>query len=263
MANFIRTLVARDRVLTFTALAMVVGLVLAAVAASFDTRTVTGINPWVKPMKFLLSIAIFLGTVAWLMPEVQAAPRTRRRMSGIMAGTMIFEIVCIAGQAARGTTSHFNQSTGFDVAIFALMGLAITVNTLAVAAMWWWLRRDTPPDRVGYLTGVRLGLALFVVGSLQGFLIVANGSHSLPGQDGGPGLPFLNWSVDRGDLRVAHFISLHALQALPLLGYLLDRSGGLGVAGRRATVRAMAMVWLALTGVALALALRGLPLLPR
>jgi hypothetical protein len=195
------------------------------------------------------------------MPEVQSTPRTRRRLSAVIAGTMTFEIACIVGQAARGTTSHFNQSTGVDAIVFALMGLAITVNTLAVAAMWWWLRRDTPADRVGYLTGVRLGLALFVLGSLQGFVIVANGSHSLPGPDGGPGLPFLNWSVDRGDLRVAHFIGLHALQALPLLGYLLDRSGGLGVAGRRATVGAVAILWLALTGAMLALALRGLPLL--
>ena len=73
----------------------------------------------------------------------------------------------------------------------------------------------------------------------------------------------MNWSVDRGDLRVAHFISLHALQALPLLGYLLDRSRGLGVAGRRAAVSAVAMLWLALTGAALGLALRGLPILAR
>lgn len=254
MSNLVRTLLARDRVLTLAALVMAVGLVLAAVAAPFDVRTVTGIGPWIKPMKFLLSVAIFLATMAWLMPEVEAAARTRRRLSAVMAGTMVFEIVCIVGQAARGTTSHFNQSTVFDAVVFALMGLAITLNTLAVAGVWWCLRRDTPPDRTGYLAGVRLGLALFVVGSLQGFVIVANGGHSVPGPDGGPGLPFLNWSVDRGDLRVAHFIGLHALQTLPLLGYLLDRSGGLAVVARRATVAAGAVLWLVAMGVALAMA---------
>lgn len=263
MPNPVRTLLARDRVLALSALAMAVGLVLAAIAAPFDARVVTGINPWIKPMKFLLSVGIFLATVAWLMPEVRAAARMRRLLSAVIASTMLFEIVCIVGQAARGTTSHFNQATGFDGAIFALMGLAITVNTLAVAALWWWMRRDDPPDRAAYLLGVRLGLALFVLGSLQGFVIVANQGHSLPGPDGGPGLPFLNWSVDRGDLRVAHFISLHALQALPLLGYLLDRSGGVGVVRRRGMVSAVAVLWFGLTGAALALALRGVPLLPR
>ncbi len=263
MSSVIRTLVERDRVLALTALAMGVGFVLAAVAAPFDTRSITGINPWIKPMKFLLSVGIFLATTAWLMPEVQVSPRTRRRLSGVVAGTMVFEILCIVGQAARGTTSHFNESSGFDAAVFGLMGLAIAINTLAVAVMAWWVRRDVPSDRAGYLMGVRLGLALFVLGSLQGFVIVGNGSHSLPGPDGGPGLPFLNWSVDRGDLRVAHFIGLHALQALPLLGYLLDRSASLGVARRRATVGAVAILWLAVTGATLALALRGLPVLAR
>jgi hypothetical protein len=201
--------------------------------------------------------------MAWLMPEIQVSPRTRRRLSGVMAGTMIVEILCIVGQAARGPTSHFNESTPLDGAVFGLMGLAITINTLAVAVAAWWVRRDVPPDRAGYLMGVRLGLALFVLGSLQGFLIVANGGHSVPGPDGGPGLPFLNWSVDRGDLRVAHFISLHALQALPLLGYLLDRSGGLRVAVRRVTVGAVAVLWLAAMGATLVAARGGLPLLPR
>ena len=48
---------------------MVAGLVVAAAVASFDTRLILGINPWIKPMKFLSSIAIFLWTMAWFMPR--------------------------------------------------------------------------------------------------------------------------------------------------------------------------------------------------
>lgn len=259
--TFVGTMLLRDRLLTLTALAMVAAALLVVGIAPFDARVITGINPWIKPLKFLVSIAIFLATIAWLMPEVDASLRQRRRLARVFAGAMIVEVVCIAGQAARGTTSHFNYGTVVDGAIFQVMGVAITVNTIAAAVMWWQLRRDTPPARAGYLLGVRLGLALFVFGSLQGFLIVANRGHAVPGPDGGLGLPFVNWSLDRGDLRIAHFVGLHALQALPLLGFALDRRAAMSFSVRRGVVGVAAAAWTGAMVATLLLALRGLPLL--
>ncbi len=258
----LQSLLIRDRLVGGAALAALALFVTLAVVAPFDSRLVTGINPWIKPMKFAISIAIFLATLAWFMPDLGPWPRARRWIRRVVVGTMTVELVAIVGQAARGTTSHFNQSSAVDAAIFSLMGIAITVNTLAVAAMLPLVRRDTPDARAGYVWGMRLGMAVFVIGSLLGFVIVTNQGHSVPGPDGGPGLPFLNWAVDQGDLRVAHFIGLHALQALPLLGFVLDRRHS-ARASRTRVLSAVAAVWLVGMGATLLLALAGWPLLGR
>jgi hypothetical protein len=76
-----------------------------------------------------------------------------------------------------------------------------------------------------------------------------------------PGLPLVNWSTRSGDLRVAPFFGMHALQALPLFGFLLDRSVNSPAGSRARLVSAAALVWLVVMGGLLALALRGQPLL--
>ena len=260
-SEFLAELRRRDPLLFGTGVLMALALAGSVLAFPFDNRLILGINPWIKPAKFEISLLIFFWTLAWFMPEVRAVSRMRAFIRWTPPIVMTIEIVFIVLQAARGTTSHFNNSSVPDAAIFAIMGLMITVNTMAMLAMLVKLRRDTPPDRAGYLWGVRMGIALFILASLEGFVIVANNAHTVALPDGGPGLPFVNWSTQSGDLRVAHFVGMHALQGLPLLGYLLDRSASAPSRTRARIVTAAALGWLLVMGGLLALALQGRPLM--
>jgi hypothetical protein len=247
----------RDPLLFWIGAAMMLTFVVVTLISISDTRLILGLNPWIKPMKFLTSITLFLWTVAWFMPETRPNERLRNIVRWTIGSAMVVEIVCIIMQAARGTTSHFNNSTPFDDAIFGIMGMGVGFNTAAMILFLAIIRRDTPLKRAGYIWGIRLGVALFLLASFEGAVIVANNAHTVGAPDGGPGLPFVNWSTTAGDLRIAHFIGMHALQALPLLGFVLDKSR----VPARNLVFAVSILWFAVMSGLLVIALQGRPLL--
>jgi hypothetical protein len=252
----------RDRVLGWTGAWMLVQAAAALALMPFDERTILGLDPWVKPFKFCVSVAIFLWTLAWFLPSLRVARRTKRVLSGSFSLIMILEIGCIVLQSARGVRSHFNVETGFDAAIFSAMGTMIGLNTVLLAVvLGLFLARGAELSR-SYLWAVRLGLMVTLLGSAQGGLIVAHGQHAVGVADGGPGLPFVNWSTEAGDLRVAHMLGLHGMQVIPLFAFLLGRATPGWHEGRRvASVVGFAAVYAIAAGAFLYLALAGMPVL--
>jgi hypothetical protein len=229
--------------------------------APFDGRTVMGINPWIKPMKFAISIAIYLFTMAWILGELPLRAELKRRINWILAGTLVIEIVLITMQAARGVTSHFNRATAFDMAVFATMGASIVLNIMAAAyvAVRFWKSDVRIP--APYLWGIRLGLVIFVLASLEGFAMIGNGAHSVGVPDGGAGVPFLNWSTKGGDLRAAHFFGIHSLQVLPLIGALFSSSRSIRLKRNSARwVQAMGVIYGLISLLLFLGALHGWPL---
>ncbi|RZK45318.1 MAG: hypothetical protein EOO59_21215, partial [Hymenobacter sp.] len=101
-----------------------VGLaVLALVLLPLDQRHVMGALVWLKPLKFSLSIVLYVWALAWLLASLPAAAQGAVRAIGWgVALSMVVEQAVIFGQAARGTTSHYNAGSALDGALFGLMG---------------------------------------------------------------------------------------------------------------------------------------------
>ena len=262
--------------LAATGLLMLVVLAGAVIGLAVDPRIITGAPAWLKPAKFAASIAIYTFTLAWIFSLIPEWRRTRRIVGWTTAVTMVLEIALISLQAFRGTTSHFNFATLFDGVVFTTMGAAIVVQTFSTVAVAVALWRQQFTDRaLGW--ALRLGMTMTIVGALTGGLMTGPtpqqldtaragermtvvGAHTVGGADGGPGLPGTGWSTDHGDLRVAHFLGLHALQALPILALVLARRRVSGRVRLRLTITG-AVSYMALFGILLSQALRAQPVL--
>lgn len=206
------------RGLYWLAAAMAALALITAGLALVDQRTLVGAPLWFKPLKFSISIALYSLALAWMLGQLRE--RAMRRTGWVIVAGLVLEMVIIVGQAARGQMSHFNADGGLGTVLFQIMGATITVVWLATLAIA--LRFLREPGRDPSMTlAIRLGLLVSLVGMAVGFVLAAHGGHSVGVPDGGPGLFFVGWSTTGGDLRIAHFVGLHALQVLPLLAALL------------------------------------------
>ncbi|MGW4245102.1 hypothetical protein [Nocardia sp. NPDC004722] len=261
------------RPLLWLAAAMAVLVVISVGGMVFDRRVITGLPAWDKPAKFALSVLIYAVTWAWLIPQLPRGGRLARWAGSVAALLLGLEMVIIVVQVVRGTTSHFNLSTPFNSTLWYLMGISIAGVWLATAAIGLVLWRNPGPDRARAL-GIRYGTVLSLIGMALGFLMVLPtqsqgsrprliaGAHTVGLPDGGPGLPLLGWSTVGGDLRIPHFVGIHALQLIPLvviaLELLATRLPALhDVARRTRLVTIAAAAYAVLLGVVTWQALRG------
>lgn len=202
-----------------------------------DPRVITGAPAWLKPFKFAISTAVYSLTLAWIFTWLPGWPRVRRIVGWTTAIVFVLEVAIIDAQAWRGTTSHFNVSTPVDRTLFIVMGTAIVVQTVTSVAVVVALWRQRFTDRpLGW--ALRLGMALTIAGAMTGALMTrptatqgaharvgermtTAGAHTVGAPDGGPGIPVTGWSREHGDVRVPHFVGLHAIQALALIAVAL------------------------------------------
>jgi hypothetical protein len=243
-----------------------VSLVVALAGLVLDPRVIQGAPAWLKPAKFGISITLYMATLQWVASLVSGHRRLLLVLGAVLVTALTAEIVLIDLQVLRGTTSHFNVSTPFDSVVFEAMGGFVSMVFLATAVLALLALRIGGLD-AGIAAGVRWGLLLTLLGLLEAVLMVTNftwnpgGGHTVGAPDGGPGLPLTDWSTLHGDLRVAHFAGLHALQAIPLLAWLLAVRAPIDVRTRVRLVRVAAIGYAGLVALLTWQALRGQALL--
>lgn len=230
LVGLVRELHARDAWLTRAGLFLLALMVPAFAASLFDPRVFEGTGVWVKPMKFLFSVGLYMLTVAWFMaytrPAFQAGKR-RTWLSAVLVSAGLFEALYITLQGGLGEASHFNNSDLLHGVLYGMMGL----GALSMTAMVGWqgveiARHKASPLAPVLRWSIALGLILtFAMTTLVGFHISSlNGPVVGIERAASDGLWLFGWSRNGGDLRVAHFIGTHAMHVLPLVGFLLVRS---------------------------------------
>ncbi len=231
----VRTLWETNRPLALSAFFSVALLAFTLLGLLVDPRTLVGEPLWLKPTKFAISSIFYSVTVLWLISHIEGHGRAIRAVSWVTAVALFVELVLIAFQAVRGVRSHFNTVTLLDGAIFSTMGTMIMLLWLASLVALLLLIRQ-PFANPAWGLSLKLALAIGVLGAGLGWLMTMPtgaqlahaqntgempqaGAHTVGLADGEGGkLPVVGWNTEAGDLRVGHFIGMHAMQVLPLLG---------------------------------------------
>ncbi len=225
------------------ALMAFLGAVVTAVLLKLDGRILAGEPLWLKPTKFFLSSAIAAATVEWVIRKSGLGSRRLDACRAVIAFGFLIEMVIICGQAARGVRSHFNHSTPVDTGLFALMGTVIIGVVIAIGVAGFTATGAASRWARAERTVLRWGIAVFVAAAFLGYSMGRPtpaqqrqadadgrprilGSHFVGSEEGTTRIwPLTGWSLESGDLRVPHFVGMHAIQAMVLLAFLVKRLG--------------------------------------
>jgi hypothetical protein len=179
---------------------------------------------WRKPIIFGFSVGVTCLSIGWVLAFLPKHRLIGWLLSGTLGISFLVEVFLIDMQQWRGVPSHFNYSTPFDAVVFNIMGTMIVLVEIVVVvvALWTFFSLKAP---LSLAWAIRLGMVLLVVSQIFGNLIIANGiPQVLDFQTG----EFIREGVNSayifgaaGSMKVPHALTLHAIQVLPLLAFLL------------------------------------------
>ena len=250
--DFIQQLRYRNETLFWYGLICLVFSAVCIVLTRYSNTQVYNVNAWYKPFKFAFSTFLFVWAMAWYCYYL---PNFNIKLFNWSVIILLgFEIFYIAFQAGKGQLSHYNVSTPVYSALYSMMALAASIVTLYTAYVGILFFTNSFPELPDYyLWAIRMGIIIFVIFSFEGFAMGSRLNHSVGALNENSNLFILGWSKTVGDLRVSHFIGMHALQVLPVLSFYVLKN-------TKPTI-VLSFIYLALAVLTLIQALKGRPLI--
>ena len=252
MIHFIQQIKFRNETLFYYGLLCLVLSAIFIILTKYTNTQVYNVNAWYKPFKFAFSTFLFVWAMAWYCYYL---PNFNLKLFNWSVIILLgFEIFYIAFQASKGQLSHYNLSTPVYATLYSIMAIAATLVTLYTAYVGLlFFKYDFPTLPNYYLWAIRLGILIFVVFSFEGFAMGSRLNHSVGALNDNSNWLILGWSKTVGDLRVSHFIGMHALQVLPIISYFVLKNTKLTIG--------LSFVYGLLALITLIQALKGRPLI--
>jgi hypothetical protein len=267
--EFFRELYVKDRVLSLLSWTLMAVIPMFAALAFFTSGTAhalnLAVNPWIKPIKFSLSFSTFASTISLFLLALQIPQWQLKLVRRAIAASVALEIFSLGAQAWRSVYAA-GSHTLVDSVLAQMTNSMVMVNTAIIAWMLALFCLNRVQARIvdwPMVSAIRYSIVIFLVGNAVGGYMLARGSHTVGASDSAPGLPFLNWSTIGGDLRIAHFIAIHAIQIVPLFAYVLAQMAPIPtVKQRRFAIALVALAVAVAVGGTFVQAALGQPLLP-
>jgi hypothetical protein len=185
--------------------------------------SIGGENVWAKPTRYALSFFIMHWTFASFNGHLNKS--TLKNLAVFLIA--IFSLVVyvfIFVQSFRGTASHFNDDliSPFNTLVNRMLLIASVVVWVGclLYTITYFIQRKMPISQ-SYTWSIRCGLILFLFTGIIGGTMFLLDRHTIGSDEMEQGLFFVHWSTRAGDLRVPLFLSVHALQLIPLLGFFI------------------------------------------
>ncbi len=251
ITEFVKTARRGSPLLYWSAIVMLVGSFTCYALLMVDPRLFNGVSVWEKPAKFFMSLAVLGLTIGWAVSLLQEKARGVSISTKILFFAGWIEMAYIAYRAARGEGSHFNTDTPTAAILYSVMGVFALSLTFFSGFIGWrvWQNRNGNLMREAAGLGLMLGAILATI--TAGYLSSLQGHWIGGDQTDATGVGFFHWSTTGGDLRVSHFIGLHAMQFMPLAA----------ISANRRVVYCVGLLCILATAITFAMAINGVPLL--